>query len=375
VILISIVLRPAVSSIGPLLNDINNHWSLDSLQTSLLVSMPVVCFGLGAFAAPWLVNRLGLQSSVSVLLAVLTLGVAFRAWFDFGWMVAVSLLAAVSIALLNVVLPSVIRADFRDDVAKMTGIYTSVAALFASVSSLFAVPLASLLGSFQSSLTFWAAPSLLAFVVWLLYSANRKKRHLEEVHKVQRSSLVLKSRMTWAITGMFGIQSANFYALINWLPSLFVSRGYSEFEGGIWTAAATAVGIPLGFLVTQSLKRIRNLTVFSASVSIWTAIGFCLMAASDQLLILGSMWVGIGLGITFPLALAFIGMKGANQAQTTMLSAVSQGVGYLIAAVGAFLMGVLYGATGTWTASLLTLAASAVVQAFCAGYAASKRPL
>ena len=178
--------------------------------------MPVVCFGLGAFAAPWLVNRLGLQNSLSVLLAVLTLGVAFRAWFDFGWMVAASLLAAVSIALLNVVLPSVIRADFRDDVAKMTGIYTTVAALFASVSALFAVPLASLLGSFQSSLTFWAAPSLLAFVVWLLYSANRKKRHLEEVHQVQRSSLVLKSRMTWAITGMFGIQSANFYALINW---------------------------------------------------------------------------------------------------------------------------------------------------------------
>lgn len=375
VILISVVLRPAVSSIGPLLTEISEFWSLSTVQTSLLVSMPVVCFGVGAFAAPWLVNRIGLRNAISLLLLALTVGVATRVWFGFELMLALSLLAALAIAMLNVVLPTVIRTEFKDNIPKVTGIYTTTASVFASLSAFAAVPLAVLLGSFQNSLAFWAIPSVIALAVWLRTSSTESELDKEKAEEVHPNSKVFKSPITWAITGFFGIQSANFYAVMNWLPSLLESQGYSQSDAGTWTSIVMIVGIPMGLLASQNLKKFKSLKAFSFAISVWTSVGFLLMLLGGPMLLVGAIWAGIGLGVTFPLSLALIGIKGTTKAQTTMLSAVSQGAGYLIAALGAFLMGVLYGATGNWIASLVTLAASAVLQAFCAGFAASKRPL
>lgn len=375
VILISVVLRPAVSTIGPVLNELKDFWLLSTLQTSLLVSMPVVCFGLGAFAAPWLVNRIGLRNSVTLLLATLAIGVALRVWFSFEIMLGFSLLSALSIAMLNVVLPTVIRSEFRDSIPKLTGIYTTTASALASLSAAVTVPLVVLLGSFQNSLAFWAIPSVLALAVWFKASGAEIEVAGGVAETVHPNSKVFKSPITWAITALFGIQSANFYSIMNWLPSLLESEGYSQGDAGTWTAITMVVGIPLGLLVSQNLKRFNRLSGFAFAISIWTALGFLLMLSSGWLQLVGAIWAGIGLGVTFPLAMALIGIKGTTKAQTTLLSAVAQGVGYLLAALGAFVMGVLYGLTGSWAASLITLAVSAVLQAFCAGFAASKRPL
>lgn len=376
VVLIAVVLRPAVSTVGPVLTQLVDFWRLTPVQASLLVSMPVVCFGVGAFAAPWLVNRVGLRNSVTLLLAVLAIGIGTRVWFNFEVMLLLSLVSAFAIAMLNVVLPTVIRSEFRDSIPKMTGVYTTTASTLASASAFVTIPLVVLLGSFQASLAFWVLPSVLALLIWLwlarLDQGELTQVQAEEAHP---NSKVFRSPITWAITGFFGIQSANFYALLNWLPALLESEGYSRGDAGTWMSVTTLVGIPLGLAVSQNLKRFKNLRAVAFGVSVWTSAGFFLMLLPGALQLVGAIWAGTGLGITFPLSLALIGLKGTTKAQTTLLSAVAQGAGYLIAALGAFMMGMLYDLTGSWTASIITLAVSALVQAFAAGFAASKRPL
>ncbi|MFM6981032.1 MAG: MFS transporter, partial [Micrococcales bacterium] len=310
------------------------------------------------------------------LLIVLALGMGIRAWFDFTVMIVLSLLAALSIAMLNVILPTVIRSEFKDNIPKMTGLYTTTASTFASISAFVTVPLVQAFGSFQASLTFWVIPSILAIACWLLLQRIEKEK-LEQVHAevAHPNSAVFRSPMTWAITGLFGIQSANFYAILNWFPSLLESEGYSRLAAGAWLSVVTVIGIPVGLFVSQNLSRFKNLSRFAVLISLFTALGFALMLAGGWVQLAGALCTGIGLGTTFPLSLALIGVKGTTKAQTTLLSAVTQGAGYLIAAAGAFTMGMLYDLTGSWGASLITLTVTAIVQAVCAGYAASKRPL
>ena len=59
IFLIALNLRPAVTSIGPLLDTIRNDLNLTNSEVSLLTAVPVICMGLFApLAVHWL-NKFG----------------------------------------------------------------------------------------------------------------------------------------------------------------------------------------------------------------------------------------------------------------------------------------------------------------------------
>jgi CP family cyanate transporter-like MFS transporter len=80
---------------------------------------------------------------------------------------------------------------------------------------------------------------------------------------------------------------------------------------------------------------------------------------------------GIGSGM-FPFSLVLMGYRSTGSATTASLSAFAQGVGYVIAACGPLLFGVLHGATGGWAASLVVLWVALVI-ATVAGWLACAR--
>ena len=84
---------------------------------------------------------------------------------------------------------------------------------------------------------------------------------------------------------------------------------------------------------------------------------------------------GIGLASSFPISLALVAMKANSKDQTTLLSAVVQGFGYLIAAAGTYGIGLTFELTGGWLVGVLTLTVIAVVQAFIGLFAGSDRRL
>lgn len=367
---ITTLLRPAVSAIGPIFPQLEAGLHINSVQVGLLASIPVLCFGVGAFAGPWLVNRLGLHKAFALVLVVLTLGQLARVWFGFWPLLLVTILIALAIAAANVFFPTFIRAEFENQVARMTAIYTTLLALFAATASTISVPLTKALGSWQLALAAWAIPGVFALVSWWFLS--RQSSEVAVTPKVAQhiDTNIWKHPFTWSVVGFFGLQSMNFYNTVNWLPTILISQGYSAQTAGSILGLNTIIGVPVGLLITFNLKRFKSLSLVIWGIGLVTGFGFFLYALGPSFTIVAMILNSIGMASSFPVALALIGMKASTAQKTTQLSAISQGFGYLIAAIGTFASGLAFQLTQSWNVALVGLGVLAILQSFAGAYAA-----
>lgn len=369
------MLRPPLSGVGPLLDDIQIGLHLSATQLGLLTSLPVLCFGVGAFAGPWLVRRLGLVGSFSILLVSLTLLLATRVWFGYGYLLLASVLIGLAIAICNVIFPTLIRAEFPSQVARMTAVYTTLLSIFASLASAVAVPFADALGGWQASMAVWAIPGVFALAAWVI---TARLDHPVDTAKAQNATPapnVWGTSLTWYLACFFGLQSANFYVLLSWLPTILVAQGMEAAQAGATLGYLSVIGIPVGLLLTANLRRFKSLTWLVLAISAFTSLGVLLIAAGGALVLAGATLAGFGLASSFPLALALIAEKATSQLVTTRLSAVSQGVGYLIAAAAVYLARASFDALGNWNVALFGIAVLACLQAFAGILAAKHDPI
>ena len=372
VVFLTLLLRPPLAMIGPLLPDITKDMQLSASQVGLLTSIPVLCFGVGAFAGPRIQQRFGLVNAFNGILLLLAITIATRVWFGFDYLVVATVVMGLGIALSNVLFPALIRAEFPNSVVKMTATYTTMLSGFSALASAIAFPLANALGGWKMALTVVAVPALLGLIAW---GVTVKLTHpQDESHtEVGERAKLWNHPLAWAIAGFFGLQSSNFYLLLNWLPSILIHEGVSPLEAGGVLGFMSVIGIPVGMLITANLKRIPNLTLLVLAISAVTAVGLGLYLLGPALVIPASVLTGFGLSSSFPLSLALIGMKGSTQAITTGLSALSQGMGYLFAAAIVFVAGLSFDLTQSWTPALVGAIALSLLQAGAGIYAVHHR--
>ena len=354
------------------MQNIEASYGLVGYQVSLLTSLPVLCFGLGAFAGPWVIQRFGLTRSFTIIFTLMTAAIALRPWFGFGFMLALSLLIGVAIALSNVLFPTLIRTEFPNSVPKMTAFYTLILPVFASLGAAISVPMLQGFADWRPALAVWAVPGVIAVLVWQI--ANRQVSSVSSgpALELHSSSQVWRSPVTWGIVGFFGLQSVGFYAVINWLPGILMAQGYSQAEAGSLVGFTTIIGVPFGFAVTSNLKRFKSQNLLIVAISLLTTIGFAILLAGHNFAVLAGVFIGIGMSCSFPVALALIGLKAHTPQTTTLLSAIAQGFGYLIAALGTFMVGQVHDWTGGWIAAICLLVAISLAQ-ILAGVLANSR--
>jgi CP family cyanate transporter-like MFS transporter len=377
-ICIALVLRPPIAAIGPLLQEISQSLKLDSGQQSLLTSIPVLCFGLGAFLSPWLMKRFGLNSTMLIVLIVLFGAIVVRSLFGFGFLLLATVLVGLSIAIANVLLPTLVRVDFAKRASMLTSVYTTLLAVSASAMAATAVLLSHAFGGWQFALLFTAIPAFFAIIFWLprfelkQYQADGPA---ETVAAVDRS--LYKSPQAWALLGLFAIQSLGFYVLIGWLPSILIDAGVSAAAAGGFLGLATAIGIPSGFALAPLIARLKSLSWLIFVASICTTLGFAILGLllvtktveTSPLLFLSCLLISVGQSAAFPMVLSLIATRAKSEEQTTALSAFSQGWGYLFAAVGTFCFGSIAALLESWVAVVFAMAALSAFQALIGAYA------
>lgn len=375
-ILIAVVLRPPVASIGPLLYEIVADLKLDSVLTGILASAPVFCFGLGAFASPWLVRRFGLNHAMLLVLVVLAASILLRLTFGYAGLLLGTIAAGLSIAVANVLLPTVVRLAFPKAVPLVTGTYTTLLALSASFAAWAAVPSSEALGGWRNALLIWALPAVLAALLWFPKTRGQEP-HMAQgaIAAAEEKRAVLRSPIAWSIVGFFGIQSLGFYSILGWLPSILISIDISPAEAGSYLGLATAIGIPSGLLLAPFIGRFKSLAWWVAGTSGFTTVGYAFLAwviwqhheasvafLDQNGLLLACFFIGVGQAATFPLALSLISTRASTSAQTTQLSAMAQGWGYLLAAAGTFAVGVIGSSTAGWLSGVVVLGLLTFVQ-------------
>lgn len=172
--------------------------------------------------------------------------------------------------------------------------------------------------------------------------------------------------VTWLVTLMMGLQSASFYTLSNWLPTIAQTNGFTATEAGMQLFLFQAIGILSGLAIPR-LMYVRGNQVcagLAASVSMVIAVLGWLFApqASWAWSVIG----GVGQGAALVVALTLISLRGTTQTETVALSGIAQSLGYLLASAGPVAFGALAEASGSLSASLALLAALALAQCVAA---------
>ncbi len=354
IIFIGINLRPALASVGPLVGMIRDATGLSNVALGLLTTLPLLGFGIFSTLTPLVTRRLGIERTLGLAMVLLAAGILLRVLPPVWMLFAGTAIVGVAIALGNVLLPSLVKRDFPERSGFMTSIYSSAMAVGASVAAGVSVPLADSIG-WRSSLASWSILAVVAFLVWL----PQMRYHTAPRHAVGiRKSLadLGRSRIAWQIAVFMGLQSLTFYVILAWLPEILVSRGAAPDEAGWLLSLSQGSGIAGSMLVPVIADRFqdqRRIVVALASAELIAIIGLLLPGLS-----LAALWVsliGFVLGGTFSLALLFIVLRTPDSQTATEMSGLAQSVGYLIAATGPTLFGLLHDVSSGWTWPLLSL--------------------
>ncbi|MGN6783378.1 MAG: CynX/NimT family MFS transporter [Marmoricola sp.] len=356
-------LRPAAVSVGPVLEEITAGLHLDGAEAGILTTLPVLCFASVGAAAPRLARRVGVHRLTLLGLVVVTLALWTRTRVDQGWLFLVlSFLALTGAAAANVLLPSLVKLHFPDRIGLVTAVYTTAMAVGLTSASVLTVPFAHTAGhvDWRRGLLVWALTAVVAVVPWLaLIGHDLRERPRGTTYGI---GAVGRTRLGWLMAVFFGLQSLQAYSIFGWFALIYRDAGFSAATAGSLLGVITAVSIPLSLVIPSVTPRVRDQRWLLSAIMVFYPLGYLgLLLAPTAAPWFWAVSIGIG-GCTFPYALTLIGLRSRTPGGTAALSGFTQSVGYLIAAVGPFGVGVLHDATDGWTVPLAVLLALLVPQ-------------
>ncbi|GAB3769091.1 CP family cyanate transporter-like MFS transporter [Nocardioides ginsengisegetis] len=360
-VLLSLNLRPAAVSVGPVLAEVRSALGMSPVAAGLLTSLPVLAFAFFGALAPTAARRVGVHRVTLLALVAAVVGLAGRAVTSSeALFLALSMLALGGMAMANVLLPSLVKLHFPDAVGRVTAIYTTALAVGLTTSLLLTVPVSHAGGSWRWGLGIWAGLALLAALPWVGLVAH--DRALDQAPRSIGWADVARTRLGWAMALFFGLQSMQAYAVFGWFAQLWRDHGYTAGQAGALVGLLAAVSIPLSLWAPAAVARRTDQARILLAIMLCYPVGYVgLMIAPHAFAIPGALLVGIG-AVTFPIVLVLIGLRARTPEGTAALSSFTQSTGYLLAALGPFGVGTLYDATGGWTAPLLMLTALMVPQ-------------
>lgn len=363
-LLVALNLRAAITSLGALLDDVRGGLALSGVMAGVVTTMPTITFaGFGALA-PWLVRRFSPARVLVAAMAALAAGQALRVTTGSAFVfVGTSALALAGIAVANILLPMLVKQHFPHRTGLVTGAYTLAMTIGTTVAAAAAVPIAHAAGSWRAGLGVWAVLAALAVLPWLPRALRPTASPAPNAAAPSAARVrPARTRLGWAMAIYFGAQSLGGYAVMGWLAQLFRDAGYPPQTAGLLLAGVTAIGVPVALIMPTLAGRLGTLRPLVLGLSVALALaytGLVLAPHGGALLWVSLLAVGQG---AFPLVLAAIGLRARTADGTVALSAFAQSTGYAMAALGPLLVGLLYAATGGWTAPIGVLLAALAVQ-------------
>ncbi|MEU6066268.1 CynX/NimT family MFS transporter [Streptomyces sp. NPDC047082] len=359
IVLAAVNLRPAITSLGALLEEVRGGLGMSGSVAGLLTSVPPLCFAVFGVMAPRLARRFGPAAVVCAGMVAITTGLLIRPYAgSTAGFLAASALALMGIAVSNVLMPVIVKRWFPDRVGSMTGLYSMALALGTSAAAAVTVPMTDALGGgWQPGLAVWAVLAAAAALPWVALARHRKDaapvpgepgREARARAEQPPALRITRSRTAWALAVFFGLQATAAYITMGWMAQIFRDAGVAASTAGVLLAVTMVMGVPLAFVIPRLATRLPH------QGPIVLALGACGLAGYAGLYFApaaGAWAWALLLGVSncaFPLALTMVGMRARTGAGVAQLSAFAQSTGYLISIPGPLLVGVLYQHSGGW---------------------------
>ncbi|MCM3134545.1 MFS transporter [Paenibacillus polysaccharolyticus] len=356
IIVIAATMRSPITATGPVVDLIRSDTGIGHTMAGLLTSLPLIAFAAVSPFAPRLAKRFGLETALLLAVIIVTSGITLRLLPSVLALYAGTALLGCGIALSNVLLPSLIKRDFPLRVGIVTGLYSVSMNMFASISSGLSVPVAeaSSLG-WRASLGVWAMLSLLAVFLWLPQARRGRKQMLYVTFQSKNAPTRLRtSSLAWFVTLFMGIQSLIFYTTITWLPEILADQGFSAASAGWMLSLMQMVSVPATFIVPILAGKTRDQRLLTTITCLCLIIGYALLFSEVPALVtIGVALAGIGAGASFGLVTMFFVLRTKHAREAASLSGMAQSFGYMLAAGGPLLFGLMHDWTKGWTLPLL----------------------
>lgn len=377
IILIAATMRSPITAAGPIVDLIRADTGISHTMAGLLTSLPLLAFAAISPFAPQLAKRFGLEAALLTAIIIVTCGIALRFLPSVPALFAGTAILGCGIALSNVLLPSLIKRDFPLRVGLVTGLYSVSMNIWGAIASGISVPAAGFTSmGWHASLGMWAVLSILALILWLPHVRNGRRG---EVYVASRNTekpiRLISSSLAWYITLFMGLQSLIFYSTITWLPEILSTQGFNPSSAGLMLSMMQMVSVPVTFVIPILAGRMKDQRVLTAITCTCLILGYAfLLSGISSLVTIGVVLAGIGGGASFGLVTMFFVLRTADARQAAGLSGMAQSFGYMLAAGGPLLFGLIHDWTHGWTIPLLMQVALAIVL-LITGIMASKNRL
>ena len=370
-VLIAFNLRPVFSSVSALLPEIRSGLGLGDMGAGFLTTLPVVCLGAFSPLAPRLAQWIGSERTLLLVVILLTVGTAIRGIPSLPLLFIGTAVAGASIAVANVLLPGLVKRDFPDRMALLTGLYTMALCGGAAAAAGLTLPVEHALGNWLGgALAIWALPAAIAALVWLP-QVVRAGRHDRRVSK--RVVGLWRDRLAWQVTLYMGLQSALAYCVFGWLVPILRERGLDGIAAGGIVSVSVMVQAAACLVVPHIAVRGKDQRVVNAAlcvISVGALLG--LLFAPLSTVWLWAVLQGIGQGGLIAAAMTNIVLRSPDPLIASHLSGMAQCVGYLLASIGPLIVGFIRGWTGSFAATsvlFVALGLGAAVNGWLAGRA------
>ncbi|NUP60881.1 MAG: MFS transporter [Nonomuraea sp.] len=374
IVLAALNLRTAVTSVGPLLDQLAGALGMTSVGTGLLTTLPVLAFaGVGAIT-PTLARRLGEHRLLLLALVTLGTGTLIRSLVGSAPVFLLSSAVALSGgAVGNVLIPTLIKRHFPARTGIMTTVYTTALAAGTMLAAAATVPIERASGDWHIALGVWAALAAVAAIPWLALLRSEPER--DTGSRDRGIASLVRSKLAWMVAIYFGTQSMIAYIMFGWLATILTDGGYTTPQAGLILGVFTALNIPVSILVPTIAARFRDQRPVVVGLVAFYSVGFLgLWFAPASTALVWVVFVAVGMG-SFPLALMMLGLRTRTPESTAALSAFGQSAGYLIAGAGPLLVGVIYQMTGGWSLTYVLIFGVLAAQLLTGLYAGRERYL
>lgn len=357
IIFVAFTLRPAITSIGPLTGHIRDETGISNSLAGLLTTLPLIAFGLISPFVPRIAQRFGNEMSVLIGLLILGAGIAIRSAHTIILLFSGTIFIGLGIAICNVLLPGIVKQSFPRKVGLLTGIYTLSMGIFAGLAPGVSIPLADTLGfGWRMSLGLWTVLIITAIGFWLPL-LKVKNSSLKSPNQERSTSLIWFSPIAWQVTFFMGLQSMVYFSTTAWLPEILLSRGFDIAIAGWMVTLFQFSGLPANIIIPVLADRLPHQKGIALGIGLLCLAGLTglIFTANKIIIICCIIMLGIALGAAISHGLTLIGLRAANAKQASDLSGMAQSVGYILAALGPFMIGFLFDFYQNWTIPLILL--------------------
>ncbi|MDK9844611.1 MAG: CynX/NimT family MFS transporter [Staphylococcus equorum] len=377
IVFIASTLRAPLTSVGPVIEEIKQVMEIDNSVAGILTTIPLIIFAIVSPLVSKVTSRLTMSRTIFYSTILLIVALFLRIAGDFNLFIIGTLLLGIAIAFGNVVLPSYVKWYFPMQIGLATGIYSGTMNFTAGLGGGLSFPLSEISPiGFRLSLSFWIIFGVIALLLWIPKARTGAKLEQATVDqsklKTSKKVNIVKSKLAWMVALTMGFQSMVFYTMVAWVPSILIDRGLEPTTAGYLLMLNQFSQVPMTFIFPIVAFKLKDQRILVVIITILFLIGFSLFfTQSLVLLIIGIVIAGLAMGACFSLCMTFFSIRANTSEGSISLSGFGQSVGYLIAAIGPFLIGYLYDATGSWNSGVVALIIMSIL-IFIFGYPAAK---